>query len=198
MPRSRSPLRSAALALAAAPLVMTLAACGGSDSANSGDSEGKTAAGGTERVVQTAFGEVKIDGTPKKVVTLSDVSLDTALSLDITPVGTSAARGAEGAPAYLSDRAADIPLVATVREPNTEAILKAEPDLSSPAPTWRSRSTRRSPPSPPPSSRPPMTGAPASTPTARRWARPTHSTRRSTPWSSARARRATAPRARAS
>ncbi|MFF0165629.1 ABC transporter substrate-binding protein [Streptomyces prasinus] len=129
MSRSRSSLRSATLALAAVPLVMALTACGGPDSANSGDSKEKTAAEGTGRAVQTAFGEVKIDGTPKKIVTLSDVSLDTALSLGITPVGTSAARGAEGAPAYLSDRAAGIPLVATVREPNTEAILKAEPDL---------------------------------------------------------------------
>ncbi|MGW5973412.1 ABC transporter substrate-binding protein [Streptomyces sp. NPDC055186] len=129
MPRSRSSLRSAALALAAAPLVIALAACGGPDSANSDDSKGKTAAEGAERSVRTAFGEVTVDGAPKRVVTLSDASLDTALSLGITPVGTSAARGAEGAPAYLGEQAEDIPLVATVREPNTEAILKAEPDI---------------------------------------------------------------------
>ncbi|MGJ3562234.1 ABC transporter substrate-binding protein [Streptomyces sp. INA 01156] len=129
MSGSRSPLRSAALALAAAPLVMTLAACSGSDSGTSGDSTEKAADAGTGRTVQTAFGEVKIDGTPKKVVTLNDASLDTALSLGVTPVGTSAARGAEGAPAYLGEQAEGIPLVATVREPNTEAILKAEPDL---------------------------------------------------------------------
>ncbi|MGX4688288.1 ABC transporter substrate-binding protein [Streptomyces sp. JNUCC 63] len=129
MSRSRSPLRSAVLALAAAPLVVTLAACGGSDSDASGDSREKVAAGGTERAVRTAFGEVRVPGTPKRVVTLSDASLDTALALGITPVGISAARGAEGAPAYLGDQAAGIPLVATVREPNTEAILKAEPDI---------------------------------------------------------------------
>lgn len=129
MPGSRSSLRSAALALAAAPLVIALAACGGSDSANSDDSKGKAAAEGTERSVRTAFGEVTVAGAPKRVVTLSDASLDTALSLGITPVGTSAARGAEGAPAYLGEQAEDIPLVATVREPNTEAILKAEPDI---------------------------------------------------------------------
>lgn len=129
MPRKRPSLRPAVVALAAIPLVAALAACGGADSANSAEAKGNSATSENQRVVETAFGEVKIDGTPKRVVTLSDVSLDTALSLGITPVGTSAARGAEGAPAYLGDQAADIPLVATVREPNAEAILKAEPDL---------------------------------------------------------------------
>ncbi|GAA2416220.1 iron-siderophore ABC transporter substrate-binding protein [Streptomyces glaucosporus] len=112
----------------ASSLVIGLSACGGSDSGSggeSGDGKGTQA----ERSVETAYGTVKVPSDPKRVVALGDTSLDTALYLGVEPVGTSSARGADTVPGYLGDKANSVPLVATVQEPNIEAILKAEPDL---------------------------------------------------------------------
>nr|WP_281372133.1 ABC transporter substrate-binding protein [Modestobacter versicolor] len=60
---------------------------------------------------------------------MAENALDVALSVGVTPVGTTASRGGNAAPAYLGDAAAGIPVVATVAEPNLEAVLQAEPDL---------------------------------------------------------------------
>ncbi|GAA2434181.1 iron-siderophore ABC transporter substrate-binding protein [Streptomyces macrosporus] len=126
MPRSPLPRISRILpAVTASALVMGLSACGGSDSANADESEAQQ----STRSVETAYGTVKVPSDPKRVITLGDTSLDTALYLGVEPVGTSSARGAETAPGYLGEKAESIPLVATVQEPNIEAILKAEPDL---------------------------------------------------------------------
>jgi iron complex transport system substrate-binding protein len=79
--------------------------------------------------VATAFGDVNVPVKPQRVVALAEAALDTALALDTTPVGTTARRGGDSAPAYLGSAAAGIPIVATVSEPNIEEIVEAEPDL---------------------------------------------------------------------
>ncbi|MTE21651.1 ABC transporter substrate-binding protein [Streptomyces sp. TRM43335] len=112
-------------ALTASLLIMGLSACGGSASGDEGGNDGKRA----DRSVETAFGTVEVPADPQRVVALGDTPLDTALYLGIEPVGTSSARGADTAPGYLGEKAASVPLVATVKEPNIEAILKTEPDL---------------------------------------------------------------------
>jgi iron complex transport system substrate-binding protein len=88
-----------------------------------------TSAVAAERSVQTAFGEVKIDGTPARVVTLGENALDATASLGLKPVGALASRGGTDIPAYLKDKTGAIALVGTVREPNLEAILAQQPDV---------------------------------------------------------------------
>lgn len=134
MPSSALPVnRRTVQALAASALLMGVAACGGTASGEDGESGGgeKTAA---TRSVETAYGSVDVPAEPKRVVALGDTSLDTALYLGIEPIGTSSARGADTAPGYLGEKAESVPLVATVKEPNIEAILKAGPDLILAAP----------------------------------------------------------------
>lgn len=111
-------------------LSLGLTACGSSgsgDSAGGSDASSSSAAKGGKRKLDTAFGAVEVPAEPKRIIALGDTALDTALSLGITPVGTSSSRGGTTAPAYL--KADGIPLVATVKEPNIEAILKTNPDL---------------------------------------------------------------------
>ncbi|MFJ9694291.1 ABC transporter substrate-binding protein [Kitasatospora sp. NPDC101183] len=109
-------------------LSLGLAACSSSGSDGSkGDGASSSAAKGGKRSIETAFGTVEVPAEAKRVVALGDTALDTAISVGVTPVGTSSSRGGTTAPAYL--KADGIPLVATVKEPNIEAILKATPDL---------------------------------------------------------------------
>ncbi len=112
----------------AAGLALALTACGGS-SASDTSSEAAAGAPAEDTTVSTAFGDVPVPAEPERVVTLSESALDVALAVDVTPVGTTASRGGDAAPAYLGEEAAAIPVVATVREPNLEAVLEAEPDV---------------------------------------------------------------------
>lgn len=82
-----------------------------------------------ERTLDTAFGPVTLDGSPQRVVALGENALDAALSLGIQPVGTLASRGGTDVPDYLKEKAGQIALVGTVREPNLEAVLAQQPDL---------------------------------------------------------------------
>jgi len=81
------------------------------------------------RDVQTAKGIVKVEGTPQRVVTLSESALDTALAVGIQPVGTVATRGSNTVSEYLQQRAGRLGIVGTAREYNLEAILALQPDL---------------------------------------------------------------------
>ena len=82
-----------------------------------------------ERTVQTAFGDVKIEGTPTRVVTLGENALDATAALGLKPVGALASRGGTDIPNYLMDKTGKLTLVGTVREPNLEAILAQQPDV---------------------------------------------------------------------
>ncbi|WP_397474243.1 ABC transporter substrate-binding protein [Pusillimonas sp.] len=81
------------------------------------------------RDIQTAKGIVQVEGTPQRVVTLSESALDTALATGIQPVGTVATRGSNSVSEYLRARAGKIGIVGTAREYNLEAILALQPDL---------------------------------------------------------------------
>ncbi|WP_290705166.1 iron-siderophore ABC transporter substrate-binding protein [Gordonia sp. UBA5067] len=71
---------------------------------------------------------VAIPANPRRVVTLAEGALDSALALGITPVGSTAGRGQLGIPGYLTT-ATSIPIVASTRSPNLGQILKLRPDL---------------------------------------------------------------------
>lgn len=81
------------------------------------------------RVLDTAFGEVEIQGQPERVVTLYEGALDTSLAAGVTPLGAVATRAAEDVADYLKDEVPDIQIVGTAGEVNVEAVVGLEPDL---------------------------------------------------------------------
>ena len=82
------------------------------------------------RVVQDIQGDlVTVPANPQRVVTLSEPTLDGALALGVTPIGTTAGRGQTTVPNYLVGRASGIPLLGAIAQPNFEAIGAAKPDL---------------------------------------------------------------------
>ncbi|WP_281860405.1 iron-siderophore ABC transporter substrate-binding protein [Salana multivorans] len=72
---------------------------------------------------------VVVPAEPLRVVTLSEPTLDGALALGVTPVGSVNGRGQSTMPNYLLDRAEGIPAVGTVAQFNFEAIAALKPDL---------------------------------------------------------------------
>ncbi|KAF1072194.1 MAG: putative siderophore-binding lipoprotein YfiY [Pseudomonas citronellolis] len=86
------------------------------------------------RTLDTAFGNVQINGTPQRVVTLGENALDAALAVDNQPLGALASRGGTDIPEYLKAKAGKPTLVGSVREPNLEAVLGLQPDLILAAP----------------------------------------------------------------
>ncbi|PMR77552.1 ABC transporter substrate-binding protein [Billgrantia endophytica] len=81
------------------------------------------------RTLETAFGEVTLNGEARRVVTLYEGALDTALAAGVTPVGAVTTRGGDGVARYLDDYLDDIAIVGVVREINIEAVLMQRPDL---------------------------------------------------------------------
>lgn len=82
-----------------------------------------------ERTIDSLYGPVKLNGAPQRVVALGENALDAALSLGVQPVGALASRGGTDVPDYLKEKAGNISLVGTVREPSLEAVLALQPDL---------------------------------------------------------------------
>ncbi|MFT4231649.1 MAG: iron-siderophore ABC transporter substrate-binding protein [Leucobacter sp.] len=72
---------------------------------------------------------VAVPVEPKRVVTLSEPTLDGALALGVEPVGSVNGRGQSSMPHYLLDRAEGIPAVGSVAQFNFEAIAELKPDL---------------------------------------------------------------------
>ncbi|EFL03979.1 periplasmic binding protein [Streptomyces sp. SPB78] len=114
-------------ALLAGAGLLTATACAGDDSS---DAAGTAKADTSTVSVTDATGTaVKVPAHPRRVVVLSEMDLDSALTLGVEPVGLTAARGQKGAPGYLADKAAKIPLVGTVTGPDIEKVVAAEPDV---------------------------------------------------------------------
>lgn len=81
------------------------------------------------RSVDTQFGAVSVTGMPKRVITLSESALDTALAVGVQPVGGVATRGSKTVSDYLQEKVGPFSIVGTSREYNLEAILRLKPDL---------------------------------------------------------------------
>ncbi len=81
------------------------------------------------RVLETAYGQVKVNGQPKRVVALSEGAVDTTVALGVTPVGALATRGTDGLARYMEPHAKGVAIVGTSRELNLEAIVAQRPDL---------------------------------------------------------------------
>ncbi|MFD7710214.1 ABC transporter substrate-binding protein [Streptomyces sp. NPDC059785] len=121
----RAVLLSSAVAVTGALL---LSACG-SDSGDDGDSGKQNAASDTRRITDAQGRKVEVPSDPKKVVALSEPTLDAALALGVEPVGTTAGRGQKGASTYLADKASKAQVVATVAEADMEKLAALQPDL---------------------------------------------------------------------
>ncbi|MBM7579514.1 ABC transporter substrate-binding protein [Jeotgalibacillus terrae] len=108
---------------------LVLAACGGSDetsedeSADSGEETAET------YTVEHAMGTAEIEGTPEKVVILTNEGTEALLSMGVTPVG--AVQSWTGDPWYdhISDQMEGVEVVGTESEVNVEAIAALDPDL---------------------------------------------------------------------
>jgi iron complex transport system substrate-binding protein len=72
---------------------------------------------------------VAVPVQPQRVVSLSEPTLDGALALGVTPVGSVNGRGQSGMPNYLLELTEGIPSVGTVAQFNYEAIAAHKPDL---------------------------------------------------------------------
>ncbi|WP_043529843.1 iron-siderophore ABC transporter substrate-binding protein [Litchfieldella xinjiangensis] len=81
------------------------------------------------RTLDTAYGEVEIEGEPQRVVTLYEGALDVSVAAGITPLAAVATRGGEGVASYLESDVPGIAIVGTARETNLEAVVAQSPDL---------------------------------------------------------------------
>ncbi|RBP05481.1 ABC transporter substrate-binding protein [Rossellomorea aquimaris] len=107
--------------------LLFLAACGNKE-------EEKDGSGSSDKkeetyTVEHAMGTTEIEGTPKKVVILTNEGTEALLSMGVTPVG--AVQSWTGDPWYdhIADDMKDVEVVGTESELNMEAIAKLQPDL---------------------------------------------------------------------
>ncbi|MEI7033480.1 iron-siderophore ABC transporter substrate-binding protein [Streptomyces pratensis] len=120
--RSRT-LTAVSLTAAAA---LALSACGTS----SGDASDDASSAAPTRTVKTAMGDVKVPGTPQRVVVLDTAELDSALTLGVKPVGATHADVESGFLNYLPEnQVSGITDVGAMMTPNLEAIAALRPDL---------------------------------------------------------------------
>ncbi len=94
-----------------------------------GKDAGGNAKDPTGRMVQHAMGEAEVPGSPDRVVVLDTGELDSAITLDVKPVGAVEAIEGLGFPSYLGERTEGIENVGTIEQPNLEKIAALEPDL---------------------------------------------------------------------
>jgi iron complex transport system substrate-binding protein len=125
-------MRATRAATALVALSLAATACGGSSTeptTTEPTADTSDAAAPEVRTVGHDAGETEVPAAPERVVVLDSPHLDTALSLDVTPVGAVAVFAGEGLPAYLGDRTEGIEVVGTIEEPDLEAIAALDPDL---------------------------------------------------------------------
>lgn len=120
-------------AVAVTAVVLPLAGCSSDD--DSGGEEttdaGSGASGDFPQTVETAFGEVTIEEAPQRVVALGWSDAETALALDVQPVGASdwLGFGGEGVGPWAEGLYDEAPELIETLEPSYEAIARLEPDL---------------------------------------------------------------------
>ncbi|MFB8775924.1 ABC transporter substrate-binding protein [Streptomyces broussonetiae] len=120
---TRRAVLASAAALASGALVLT--GCGG----DGGGSGSGTGASDTRRITDATGRAVAVPAAPRRVVALSEPTLDAALALGVEPVGTTAGRGQQGVSTYLADQAAGAEVIATVAEADLEKLAALQPDL---------------------------------------------------------------------
>ncbi|WP_088009088.1 ABC transporter substrate-binding protein [Indiicoccus explosivorum] len=109
-----------------AALVLALAGCGAEEEAAATPADTKSESSYT---VEHAMGSTTIEGTPEKIVILTNHGTEALLSLGITPVG--AVQSWTGDPWYdhIAEEMEGVEVVGTESEISLEAIAALEPDL---------------------------------------------------------------------
>ncbi|KOS54877.1 ABC transporter substrate-binding protein [Rhodococcus rhodochrous] len=125
MGRRAARVRGAAIGIATAAVVVATTACAGQSETSAAGQPGEAPV----RTVEHARGITQVPADPQRVVVLEPVHLDTAVALDVVPVGAAVLSEATGVPAYLGDKADGVEVVGTVPEPNVEEIASLQPDL---------------------------------------------------------------------
>ncbi|MGK8520617.1 ABC transporter substrate-binding protein [Nocardia asteroides] len=124
MKRVRAPrIRTrAAVAVLAGALALGVTACGGSSNDDS--------ASGDRITITHARGETTIEATPKKIVTLGNQWLDTALALDTVPVGyiDNVAIASQSVPPWQPDKLGSAKSISSMAA-ISEQVAALEPDL---------------------------------------------------------------------
>ena len=91
---------------------------------------GFQAQAGTRQVLDANGQTHTVPEAPQRVVVLSELDLDSALTLGVQPVGTVNGRGQGTLPRYLLDKAGKaIQVVGDLDNPNLEKLIDLEPDL---------------------------------------------------------------------
>ncbi|MGE6195907.1 ABC transporter substrate-binding protein [Aeromonas media] len=91
---------------------------------------GFQAQAGTRQVLDANGQSHTVPDDPRRVVVLSELDLDSALTLGVQPVGTVNGRGQGTLPRYLLDKAGKaIQVVGDLDNPNLERLIDLEPDL---------------------------------------------------------------------
>lgn len=88
-----------------------------------------TCAFADSRIIQTAYGEVSLTGTPERIVTLYEGALDAAIAAGAKPLGAVVTRGGTSTADYIQPQTRDIQIVGTPAEFNLEAIIRLNPDI---------------------------------------------------------------------
>lgn len=81
------------------------------------------------RPIDTAYGPVQVNGTPKRIVTLYEGALDAAIAFGSHPVGAIITRGGTSVAEYIQRRAGNIEIVGAPGETNLEAVIALQPDI---------------------------------------------------------------------
>jgi iron complex transport system substrate-binding protein len=125
---TRTSTRRTLSVLAAAPLAVVLAACGGAADAGTEADAPQSAAAPTTVTIEDNHGSVEVPVNPERVVALDNHVFETLSSWDVPLVAAPKGIMGDGLwPAYTDDEA--VLDVGTHREPNLESVVAAEPDL---------------------------------------------------------------------
>ncbi|MGJ8525807.1 hypothetical protein LMG33818_001554 [Halomonadaceae bacterium LMG 33818] len=84
---------------------------------------------GEGNIIETAFGDVQVPASPKRIVTLYEAALDTVVAVGSHPIGAVATRGGKSVATYLRKDTERVAIVGTPREINLERVLGLKPDL---------------------------------------------------------------------
>ena len=119
--------RNVLLALLVGAATLVLAGCGSTGSG--GTEDGGNGPGGSRTITDARGTKVKVPNYPRRVVTLSEPTLDGALSLGLRPIATTSGRGQGGVSSYLAKQARGIANVGVLGQPNIEHVAALKPDL---------------------------------------------------------------------
>ncbi|AXF58012.1 iron-siderophore ABC transporter substrate-binding protein [Salicibibacter kimchii] len=111
-------------------LIMLVSGCGNEEvgeQENSDNNESGEENNVTE--VEHALGTAEIEGEPERVVTLYQGATDTAVALDVNPVGAVEPWVEQPMYEYLREDLEDVEIVGDEIQPNLEEIAALEPDL---------------------------------------------------------------------